>query len=322
MFLIIALVFVAVFLTVALLAITAGGAKQKRKELADRLESVTLASRRRPQEEGLNLLREEMLAEVPVIDRWIQRLDLFPKLRRIMVQAGMRWTPGGLLSRCLAVGFPVAVAVYWRTGVGLFSVVAGLVAATGPIWYVLFRRSQRFDAIEAKLPETLELMVRALRAGHGLLAAIELVAREMPDPVGSEFRKCFEEQNFGLEFREALLNLVERVPISDIRLIVTAVLIQKESGGNLAEILEKVAYVIRERFRLKRQVRVHTAQGRLTGWILASLPLLVGVGLYLIHPGHMSKLWTHPLGLKLMYTAAGMTVVGGLIIRKIVRIQI
>jgi tight adherence protein B len=135
-------------------------------------------------------------------------------------------------------------------------------------------------------------------------------------------RKCFDEQNFGVDLRTALLNLTERAPIQDFRIFVAAVLIQKESGGNLAEVLEKVAQTTRERFRLKKQVSVHTAQGRMTGWILSLLPVLLGIGMYLLNPDGMSVLWKRPLGLKMLYTAAGMEVVGALIIRKIVAIQV
>src|SRR5437867_2973473 len=186
----------------------------------------------------------------------------------------------------------------------------------------MYKRSQRFDRFEEALPQALDLMVSALRAGHSFISALESVVREAPNPVSGEFRKCFDEQNFGLEMRESMLNLGARVPIHDVHIIITAILIQKESGGNLAEILEKVAYIIRERFRLKRQVSVHTAQGRLTGWILTLLPLILGAGLYLVNPDHMSILWKNPTGLKLIYTASVMTLLGGLIIRKIVNIRI
>jgi tight adherence protein B len=165
-------------------------------------------------------------------------------------------------------------------------------------------------------------MVSALRAGHSLISALESVAREMPNPIGAEFRKCFDEQTFGLEMRESMLNLGARIPIHDVHIVITAILIQKESGGNLAEILDKVAAIIRERFRLKKQVQVHTAQGRLTGWILSLLPVILGFGLYMVNPEHMSVLWQDKLGLKLIYAAAIMTLIGALIIRKIVNIRI
>ena len=137
-----------------------------------------------------------------------------------------------------------------------------------PFALVLFKRSRRFGQFEKDLPEALDLMVSGLRAGHSLLAAMALVARECPEPVGGEFKICFEEQNYGLEMKAALDNLLNRVPLQDLKITTTAIMIQKESGGNLAEVLDKTAHVIRERFRLKRQIMVHTAQGRLTGLIL------------------------------------------------------
>jgi tight adherence protein B len=165
-------------------------------------------------------------------------------------------------------------------------------------------------------------MVSALRAGHSFNSALGLAANESPNPIGKEFRICFDEQNYGLELKTAMTNLAVRVPLQDLKIVITAILIQKESGGNLAEVFDKAAYVIRERFRLKRQVRVHTAQGRLTGWILSFLPVVLGIALYLINPESMSLLWTRPLGVKLLYLSGGMTIVGGLIIRKIVNMDV
>jgi tight adherence protein B len=164
--------------------------------------------------------------------------------------------------------------------------------------------------------------VSALRAGHSLISALDLAASEAPDPIGTELRICFDEQNYGLELKTAMSNLAARVPLQDLKIVITAILIQKESGGNLAEVFDKAAYVIRERFRLKRQVRVHTAQGRLTGWILSFLPIFLGVGLYMINPAGMSILWTRPIGIKLLYLSGTMTIIGALIIRKIVRMDV
>jgi tight adherence protein B len=191
-----------------------------------------------------------------------------------------------------------------------------------PLAFVLHKRTKRFQMIEQELPESLDLMVSALRAGHSLVAALRLVAYESPEPISSEFRICFDEQNYGLELRTAMENLVNRVPLQDLRIVVTAILIQKESGGNLAEVLDKCSYVIRERFRLRRQVRVHTAQGRMTGWILSFLPVVLGIGLYLLNPQTMSLLWTRPIGVKLLVAAAIMTLTGALIIRKIVNMEV
>jgi tight adherence protein B len=191
-----------------------------------------------------------------------------------------------------------------------------------PFLYVRHRRGSRLLKLEQQLPEALGMMVSALRVGHSLAASLGAVAQGSPEPIGGEVRKCFEEQNYGIDMRTSLVNLTVRVPVQDFRIFVAAVLIQKESGGNLAEVLEKVADTTRERFRLKKQVIVHTAQGRLTGWILSLLPVALGFGMYFVNPESMSVLWTRPVGLKMLYTAACMDVVGALIIRKIVNIRV
>jgi tight adherence protein B len=149
-----------------------------------------------------------------------------------------------------------------------------------------------------------------------------LVARECPAPVGVEFKSTFEEQNYGLELKTALDNMLNRVPIQDLRIVCTAIMIQKESGGNLAEVLDKTAHVIRERFRLKRQIMTHTAQGRMTGWILTALPIFLGVALYFLAPSMMSLLWTRPLGIRMIWAAGIMIVIGGFIINQIVNMDV
>lgn len=215
-----------------------------------------------------------------------------------------------------------AYLIYRRSGVLIFSVLIGILLGGAPFAFVLHKRKQRFKKFEQNLPEALDLMVSALRAGHSLIAALGLVSRESIDPIGSEFRICFEEQNYGLELRTAMDNLVARVPLQDLKLVATAILIQKESGGNLAEVLDKVSQLVRDRFRLRRQILVHTAQGRMTGWVLSFLPVILGLAMWVVNPKTMSLLWTDPLGLKLMYAAAAMIIVGGLIIRQIVNMEV
>jgi tight adherence protein B len=248
--------------------------------------------------------------------------ELAPRIRTLLNQSGLKWTVGALLLMSITCFVIPAYLIYLRTGVFIFALLIGLLAGFGPLAFVLHKRSSRFNQIERELPESLDLMVSALRAGHSLIAALRLVAYESPEPIGGEFRTCFDEQNYGLELRIAMENLVNRVPLQDLRIVVTAILIQKESGGNLAEVLDKGAYVIRERFRLKKQIQVHTAQGRLTGWILSFLPVVLGVALYLVDPKTMSILWTRPIGIKLLYASAAMTITGALIIRKIVNMQV
>jgi tight adherence protein B len=316
-------VFTGVFAIVLLLSMSFDSSGvEARKKTKERLDSISLAADRSPQDEGIGLVREEILSSIPWMNQWLQRQDLFAGLRKLLSQADMQWTIVGLLGMSVASWVVAAAGVFMRTNDPTISALIGAGAAAGPFLFVRFKRSQRFEKFERGLPKALDLMVSALRAGHSLISALESVAKEMPNPIGSEFRKCFDEQTFGLEMRESMLNLGARIPIHDVHIVITAILIQKESGGNLAEILDKVAAIIRERFRLKKQVQVHTAQGRLTGWILTALPIVLGFALYMVNPEHMSILWQNPLGLKLIYAAAVMILIGGLIIRKIVNIRI
>jgi tight adherence protein B len=186
----------------------------------------------------------------------------------------------------------------------------------------MFKRSRRFAAFEKGLPEALELMVSGLRAGHSLLAAIALVSKECQEPVRSEFKICFEEQNYGLELKAAMENLLHRVPLQDLKIAVAAILIQKESGGNLAEVLDKTCAVIRDRFRLRRQIRVYTAQGRLTGWILTLLPVVLGTLIYFVDPDLISILWHRAIGIKLLWAAGASILLGGFVISRIVDIDV
>jgi tight adherence protein B len=317
------LVFFAVFAVAALL-LTASrtGASQQTEQTMAVLQAALATSKVAPTDQVVDIRKEELLSTLPLLNRWLLKLELAPRLRTLLYQADLKWTAGGLILMS-AVCFAIpAYLVYLRTGTIIFSLLIGLLLGAAPFAFVLHKRTQRFNKFEQGLPETLDLMVSALRAGHSLVSALDLAASESPDPIGTEFRICFDEQNYGLELKTAMNNLAARVPLQDLKIVITAILIQKESGGNLAEVFDKAAYVIRERFRLKRQVRVHTAQGRLTGWILSFLPVVLGIALYLINPQSMSLLWTRAIGIKLLYLSASMTVVGALIIRKIVRMDV
>jgi tight adherence protein B len=221
-----------------------------------------------------------------------------------------------------AVWVVAAYVIDLRTESFFVSLILALIPAAIPLVFVLQKRSKRFEKFEQGLPPALDLMVAGLRGGHSFASVLELVSREGIDPIGPEFRICFDEQNYGLELRTALQNLSVRVPIQDVRIITTAILIQKETGGNLAEVLEKCSHVIRDRFRLKREIRTKTAQGRLTGLVLSFLPVVLGLAMFMVNPEHMRVLWTRPIGVKLLYASSAMTLIGALIIRKIVRIRV
>lgn len=317
------LVFLGVFIVLALLLFAGGaGVSKEKKQMMTNLESVLSTTPLLSRDSVVDLRKDEMLSAIPWINRWLMKIELAPYLRGVLVQADVKWTAGVLMLMSAICFLLAAYLVSLRTGSVIFSVLFGIFLGSVPFIYVLQKRKRRFDKFEEELPEALDLMVSALRAGNSLVSALRLVAYESPSPIGPEFRICFDEQNYGLELRGAMENLIARVPIQDLRIAVTAILIQKESGGNLAEVLDKTSYVIRERFRLRRQIRVHTAQGRLTGWILSFLPVVLGIGLYFINPDTISLLWTRAIGIKLLYAAGTMTLVGALIIRKIVNMEV
>jgi tight adherence protein B len=316
-------VFLAVFVAVVALlyAVTMASSKEVKQTLA-RLDAISFSHRAEGDGETLDVRRDELLSTLPWLNRLLESVAVTSRLRLVLKQADLNWTVGRLVLIAAAAAVATGYLVYLRTGATLLAFLLAVLAGSLPFIYVLQKRSSRFGKFEQGLPEALDLMVAAIRAGHSFNSAMGMAAQESPEPIKSEFRQCFDEQTFGLDLRTAMSNLSFRVPTQDVRIIVTAVLIQKDTGGNLTEILDKVAYLIRERFRLQRQIRVHTAQGRMTGWILSVLPVALGVALYLINPEQMSILWKRPIGLKMLYGAIVMIITGGLIIRKIVRLRV
>lgn len=317
------LLFVAIFATIALvlLAIFSAGADETKQTLA-RLDSIRPGPQNVAGDEPLVVRRSDALSAIPWLNSLLERMDVAPKLRMLLYQAEVSWTAGRLLLTSVFAGIVPGWAVFMRTGSIVLCLAFTVACGSLPFVYVLRERNKRFDRLRQRLPEALDMMVSAIRAGHSFTSAMGLASKESPEPVKREFRQCFDEQNFGMDLRNAMVNLATRVPTKDIRMITAAVLIQKETGGNLTEILEKVSMLIRDDFRLQRQVRVHTAQGRMTGWILSILPVVLGVALYLLNPKQMSILWQRPVGLDILYCSGVLTIIGGLIIRKIVRVEI
>jgi tight adherence protein B len=321
--LIIVLVFLGAFSVVALIAVASGsGASAQAKQVYATLDSALATDS--PEERGpiLDLRKIERLSSIPWLNRKLLSFELTPRVQSLIYQADLKWTAGGMLAGCALCFVLAAYLAYWRTDSVLIALAVGALAGAMPYFWARHKRGKRLDKFQEGLPEALDLMVNALRAGHSLIAAMGSVARECADPIGCEFKACFEEQNYGLEMKTALDNMINRVPLQDLRIVATAIMIQRESGGNLAEVLDKTSHVIRERFRLKRQVGVHTAQGRMTGWVLTLLPVFLGTALYFVNPDMMSMLWKNPLGVKLLWTSFGMLVVGGLIIRHIVNMDV
>jgi tight adherence protein B len=323
MAMIILVVFIGVFSVAGLVLYAAGsGASQRAKQVQATLDSALATESQEMRDQIVNLRKNEQLSAIPWINNRLSKLEIGPKLQALIHQANLNWTAGSLLAMCGACFAVPTFIVHWKLDNTLIALPVGLAFGFLPIGFVLFKRSKRFNAFEKDLPSACDLMVSALRAGQSLIAAMGMVAREMADPLGGEFSTCFEEQNFGLDMKVAIDNLLHRVPLQDLRIVCTAILIQKESGGNLAEVLDKTAHVIRERFRLRREVQTRTAQGRMTGYVLTLLPIILGIALYFVNPTMMSLLWKRDIGVKLLWTASGMIVVGGLIIRKIVNMDV
>lgn len=322
--LIVCIVFAGAFAVVALLMYAAGGGASHGANRVYAALDTALATDDDSEDRNkdVNLRKSEMISSIPWLNRKLRELDLAPVLHSLLYQADLKWNAGTLVAGSVLCFALPAYLTYLRFDSFIMALPTGLLLGSAPLAYVLHKRSKRLDSFQQGLPEALDLMVSALRAGHSLIAAVGSVARECADPVGCEFKTCFEEQNYGLELKNALDNLIKRVPLQDLRIFATAIMIQKESGGNLAEVLDKTAHVIRERFRLKRQVGVHTAQGRMTGWVLTFLPVALGTLLYFVNPEMMSVLWKNPTGIKMLWTAAGMMVVGGLIIHHIVNMDV
>jgi tight adherence protein B len=322
--LIVVLIFIAIFAVIAPVLVMWSGAGKggSNKQVMAALDNALVAGSKENRAPILDFRKSELLSNIPWLDKLLSRVDLIPRLRKILNQAEVKSTPGTLLLMCAAFFAIPGYLIRLRTDSIVLGLLVGAALGFVPLSFVLIKRGQRFKKFEQGLPDALDLMTSALRVGHSFNSALSLVARECADPIGSEFKACFDEQNYGLELRTALENLTTRIPLQDLRIVVTAILIQRESGGNLAEVLEKTAYVIRQRFRLKRQVMVHTAQGRLTGWILTILPVALGLGLYVVNPTTESLLWKREIGIKLMFAAGGMLVMGTLIIQKIVRMDV
>lgn len=269
-------------------------------------------------DKSLDLIRafeakQSVLAEsVPGIER----------TNSLLAQARLDWRAETFIFVIFGVTLAAGGAVLLATNSVFFAWIAGMAAAFAPFQYVRSKRNKRFTDFEEQFPEAIDLLTRAIRAGHPLASGMRMVGEEGPPEVAQEFRQSFEEQRFGLPFEDALLGLVDRMDTVDVRIFAIAVLVQREVGGNLAEILDNLAMTIRSRFYIRRQLRVYTAQGRLSGYILAALPIFVGTILYFMEPSYVGQLFTTLIGWMMVGTAVFLQIVGYLWIRKIINIEI
>jgi tight adherence protein B len=259
---------------------------------------------------------------LPSFDRVASHTRMGSRLGALIQQSGCRTTVSAIVLTALALAATAGLVSLLLMPQWYAVLAAAAVGAATPVLFLMFRRSRRMAAFEELFPEALDLLSRALRAGHAFQTALGMVADEVKEPVGPEFKKTFEQQNYGLPLRDALDQMTERVPLLDVRFFSTAVLIQRETGGNLSEILDNLGHVVRERFKLRRQIRTHTAHGRFTAGVLMSLPPLLGVVLMLVNPDHMKLLFHEKMGQQVLMVAIVMQVIGFFWIRKVIRIEV
>jgi tight adherence protein B len=268
------------------------------------------------------LKRAQQLSSVPSFDAVLNRGRTGVRhVAELIEQSGSRLSVGAFVAASSSCALTSAYAVYWVTGMLPAALVAGAVAAMAPASALRIKRTKRVLRFEEQFPEALALISRALKAGHTFITGLGMVAEEMPAPIGPEFKLLYDQQNYGMPMPDALKNFAARVPLLDARFFVTAVLIQRESGGNLSEVLDNLATVIRDRFRVKRQIRVISAHARMTGWVLIGVPPALACVLFMINPDHWETMTGAQLGINMMIGAIVLQITGSLIIRKMVRIE-
>jgi tight adherence protein B len=314
-----------VFVLVAVAAFALGSFFDQRSArarlLKERLTEERKAPERSPEEE-LALMRDEQLSEIPALDSLLRRSPRISAIQKMLAQAGMDLRAGNFLGLCCLAGIAAAIVAYVLSRHIEIAWAAMFVGFLMPYSYASMKRQKRFTKFDELFPEAIDTLARAVRAGHAFTTALEMITNEINEPVAGEFRQLYEEQKFGMPVRDALLNLTERVPSVDVKFFVTAVMLQRETGGNLAEILDNLSYVIRERFKIQRQVRVYTAQGRLTMALLMGMPPIIVVVMMTLNPAFIQPLFSDPIGHTLLVGGIALQTVGYFVIRKIIRIQV
>jgi tight adherence protein B len=290
-----------------------------RRRVELRLQEVS-----RPEElsADLSVVMRQHEGPLPGVERLIGRTTAGSWLNRLIEQAGVSTSPGAIVLASVMCGAVTGFLTYLFLRIPLALALCTPLGAAMPFLWLLQRRSSRLKKFEEQFPDALDLVSRAIRAGHAFQAAIGMAADELAAPAAPEFRKVFDQQNFGLPLKDALNALAERVPLVDVKFFVTAVAIQRDTGGNLAEILDNLAHVVRERFKIQRQVRVHTAHGRITGFVLLGLPAFLAVALSMINREHMRPLFEEPIGRSLILATIVMQLVGFVWIRKVIKIEV
>jgi tight adherence protein B len=268
--------------------------------------------------ETQQLLKATEVSRFSWLEKILQDYSFAQKVQKRILQANSSTTVGTLVLSSVILFFVGYAVIWFFTSMVLVDLLVGVVMSSLPWGLLALKRGRRISAFNAALAECIDMMARALRAGHSVVGSIGMLAENAREPAATEFGEVFKQQNLGLPLRDALLQLLDRVPSADLRVLVTAILVQKDTGGNLAEILDRAAFVIRERLRIQGEIQTQTAQGRLTGWILSALPIGMMLLLNVVNPGYSSILFSDPLGRKLIYLSLGMLAIGSFFIRQIV----
>ena len=268
------------------------------------------------------LLRDDKVSQIPTLNRILSKFRLFQSLQRLIDQSGIPMKATALVLAMLSLGGLVLLLILGFLNNVLFALAGAFIVGSLPYFYVRRKRKRRRQEFESFLPEAIDLMTNALKSGFSLESALKMVAREIADPVGIEFGIAFEEQNLGGSITDALSNMGRRVQSDELNLMITALLIHKKVGGNLAEILERIGTTVRERFRLEREVKIHSAYGRLSGVVLVLLPIIVAIFIFILNPEYLRVLWAEKAGRYLMGTAIVMQIIGIWVINRIINIKL
>jgi tight adherence protein B len=315
----------AVFLLTFLVTITAFSwllsGPARKQQIVTRLRAIQEAAGR-SDAEAVSLLKHDLGETLPFHRRWIATFPGIPQVRLFLDQAAVGMEAEAFVGLSALIGFGLLTVLVLAGFPALYGMLMGIGAAVIPGIVVYLKRESRFRKFEELFPEAIDQLARAVRAGHAFTSGFELIGQELPDPVGQEFRTTYAQQNLGVPLPIALQNFAARVPLPDVRFFAAAVQIQRESGGNLGEVLDSLSQVVRERFKLLRQVRVFTAEGRLSMYVLLAVPFIAGFALYAMNPEYMTPLLTDPKGHVILTVAAIMQVVGFLIIRRMIRFKV
>jgi len=317
---------ISIIIGVAIIAAALGflliGSPDKAQQIARRLEGSAQAQESYEAAASSQLMRDDGLSTLPWLNRALGNWSRIGYVRALLSQAGMETKPGQIILTTGVLTLGTYIVSHMFLGGVVMPILYGIGVGSIPIDRVFYLRHKRLSAFEKNFPEAIDLLTRAVRAGHALNTGMEIVGQEMTEPIAGEFRKTYEEQRLGLQFREALINLTTRVPLQDVRFFATALIIQDETGGNLAEILGNLSATVRDRFRIRGEVRVRTAQGRLTAVILMSLPPAILIMVNLINPDYTRILFTDIYGILALAAAAGLQIIGAFFLWKIVNIQV